>query len=349
MATATVIGTGLIGTSVALALTAQGVTVHLTDRDPAQAAAAQALGAGRTEPAAGPVDLAVIAVPPDHVAPVLADCQRLDVARSYTDVASVKSGPWQAVTDAGLDTGRYLGGHPMAGRERSGPYAARADLFEGRPWVLTPRPDTHPATLAAVRELIALCGAVPVEMTPGNHDRAVALVSHAPHVIAAMTAARLEHADPGALALTGQGLRDTTRVAGGDPALWREILAANAPRVADVLQDVAADLGEMIAALRARDPDRVHGLLAHGHAGHARIPGKHGGTPAPYDVIRVHVGDRPGELARLLAAAHATGINIEDLTIDHTATAAGVAELQVAAPSTARLLRTLTAYGWRYS
>ncbi|WP_031227308.1 prephenate dehydrogenase [Streptomyces roseochromogenus] len=356
MRTVTVIGTGLIGTSIALALTAHGVRVHLADRNPVHAKAAQDMGAGTTKTPSHPVDLAVIAVPPDHVAATLYACQQQNLARAYTDVASVKTKPALATSALGCDMGTYLGSHPMAGRERSGPQAAKADLFEGRPWVMTPDEETHPDTLIAVREVIALCGAVPVVMTPAAHDRAVALVSHAPHVMAALMAARLQHADTTDLKLTGQGLRDVTRIAAGHPALWVEILAANAGATADVLEGVAADLEEMIAALRMASvagSDACVGkrvvidLLSAGQAGRERLPGKHGGPHTVYESMMVHVGDQPGELARLLACASDAGINIEDMAIDHTAAPSGIVELMVGRGNAARLSKELGRRGWR--
>lgn len=131
--TMAVVGTGLIGTSVALAARLRGVTVFLSDRDPLAARTAAALGAGLAEEPVGPVDLAVLAVPPSMVGGVLARAQRRFLARSYTDVASVKSLPVRMVLSQAPDPARFVGGHPMAGRERSGPLAARADLFHGRP------------------------------------------------------------------------------------------------------------------------------------------------------------------------------------------------------------------------
>lgn len=133
MRTALVIGTGLIGTSVALALAQRGVVVHLDDHDPEQARTAAALGAGTEEPPAGAVDLAVVAAPPAHVASLLADAMTRGVARGYLDVASVKGGPRRELEARGLDLSAYIGTHPMSGREKSGPLAATADLFEGAP------------------------------------------------------------------------------------------------------------------------------------------------------------------------------------------------------------------------
>ena len=161
MRTAAVIGTGLIGTSAALALTARGITVHLRDHDPDAARTAAALGAGVTDPPDGPVDLAVVAVPPAHVARTLAELQREKLARGYLDVASVKARPRRDLEALGCDLSQYIGTHPMAGRERSGPLAGTADLFEGRPWVLTPTPATDTEVLNLALELVALCRAVP--------------------------------------------------------------------------------------------------------------------------------------------------------------------------------------------
>lgn len=189
--TAAVVGTGLIGTSVALALTARGVTTYLIDRDEAAARTAAALGAGTFGAPPAPVDLAVLAVPPATVAEVLEEHQKDGLAQAYTDVASVKGRPQAELAARGCDLTSFVGGHPMAGRERSGPRAGRADLFDGRPWVLTPHPATRSAVLRRGLELVRLCGSVPVVLGPEAHDRAVALVSHVPHLLATLMAARL--------------------------------------------------------------------------------------------------------------------------------------------------------------
>ncbi|WP_086749818.1 prephenate dehydrogenase, partial [Streptomyces scabiei] len=251
MRTALVIGTGLIGTSAALALAQRGVAVHLTDHDPQQARTAAALGAGTEEAPGGPVDLAIVAAPPAHVAATLADAMRRGLARGYLDVASVKGGPRRELEELGLDLSAYIGSHPMSGREKSGPLAATGDLFEGRPWVLTPTRDTDTEVLNLALELVSHCRAVPVVMDADAHDRAVALVSHMPHLVSSLVAARLEHAEESAVRLCGQGIRDVTRIAASDPRMWIDILSANPGPVADLLADVSADLDETVQALRA--------------------------------------------------------------------------------------------------
>ncbi|GAA2155839.1 prephenate dehydrogenase [Kitasatospora kazusensis] len=357
MRTVAVVGTGLIGTSLALALVRRGLTVHLEDADPDAARTAASLGAGTTDPADGPVDLAVVAVPPALVGRVLADCQRRGLAHRYTDVASVKAGPRADVTALGCDTTHYIGSHPMAGRERTGPLAARADLFEGRPWVLTPTADTDTETLNAALEMVALCGAMPIVMDAGAHDRAVALVSHAPQLLSSLVAARLEHADETAVRLAGQGVRDVTRIAGSNPAMWVDILSANAGVVADILDELAADLGETVTALRALEAADeagrrsgaagIEAVLRRGNNGQARIPGKHGAPPTRYETVAVVLGDQPGELGRLFGEVGALGVNIEDVAIEHsTAQQVGFVQLSVAPSAVARLNTALREHGW---
>ncbi|MDQ1011649.1 prephenate dehydrogenase [Streptomyces sp. V4I23] len=357
MRTALVIGTGLIGTSAALALAGRGVEVHLVDHDAAQARTAAALGAGTDEPPEGRVDLAVVAVPPAHVATALAEAMRAGVARGYLDVASVKGGPRRELEALGADLSAYIGTHPMSGKERSGPLAATADLFEGRPWVLTPTRDTHTEVLNLALELVALCRAVPVVMDADAHDRAVALVSHTPQLISSMVAARLEDADDTAVRLCGQGIRDVTRIAASDPRMWLDILSANPGPVADVLAGVAADLDETVQALRALQAadeskrrtgaEGIEDVLRRGNAGRARVPGKHGAAPAAYETVAVLISDKPGELARIFADAGRVGVNIEDVRIEHaTGQQAGVVQLMVQPAAAQVLSASLRERGW---
>ena len=375
-----VIGTGLIGTSIALALRPRGVTVWLADADPAAARLAADIGAGTVlpgdvppgPPPGGPADVAVLAVPPQAVAPTLARAQASGLARWYTDVASVKVLPVRQARAAGCDMASFVPGHPLSGRERSGPAAARADLFLGRPWVICPVPPVPAEGLAAIGALARACGAEPAEVSAAEHDRWVALVSHAPHVLSAAMAARLADASDGALSLAGQGLRDVTRIAAGDTGLWTQILAANAAPVADVLAAVAADLAAVAEALAdtaqatgagagaspgakagagtgsgGQDLKDLAALLEQGGAGVARIPGKRGAPARAEAAVQVVIPDRPGELARLFQAAGEAGVNIEDIGIEHSpGLPVGVAELTVHPEAVGRLTEALAANGW---
>ncbi|MEE2038439.1 prephenate dehydrogenase [Nocardiopsis sp. CT-R113] len=385
----TVIGTGLIGTSIALALRARDVDVTLSDPDPSSLRLACDLGAGRpldesADPSAAPADVAVVAAPPAVVPAVLRRAQDRGLAHVYTDVASVKASVLAEAERLGCDMATFVPGHPMGGREKQGPGAARADLFLGRSWALCPTGKADPETVAAVAEVARLCGADPLVLDAGVHDRAVALVSHAPHVAASAVAARLVSGDAAALTLAGQGVRDVTRVAGGDPAMWTEILTHNAAPVADVLYAVAADLAATADALRGAAEEAgtggsdantavaggaapvpgtegagrppvgaevlapVRDLLERGRAGHGRIPGKHGTVRLPeYTVIPVVIPDEPGTLGRLFASAAAAGVNIEDVRIEHTpGLPLGVAQLHVLPEAVDAFVRALAADGW---
>jgi prephenate dehydrogenase len=347
-------GTGLIGTSVALALRAKGAEVWLSDADEATAKLAADLGAGVVVPdlrdAKGIADVAVLAMPPAVVGAMLGYVQECAVAEWYTDVASVKALPVAQARELGCDLETYVPSHPLAGRERHGPAAAQADLFLGRTWALCPLPETSPAAVAAVTSLAVACGAVPVTTDPETHDRWVALVSHAPHLVAVAMAARLapSTASADALGLAGQGLRDVTRIAAGDTALWTQILSANAGPVAEIVAAVAEDLAAAARDLAGESTKTdVAGLLDRGRAGVARIPGKHGGRARNFTVVQVVIADRPGELARLFNAAGAAGVNIEDIRLEHSpGLPVGVAELSVRPDQAATLLDAMEAGGW---
>jgi len=354
-----VVGTGLVGTSVGLALTRLGVEVSLHDPSPSAMALARDLGAGRlATPWDAPPDLVVVAAPPDVVADVIRRELAAHPGAVVTDVASVKSVVLRDLAASGADLRRYVGGHPLAGRERSGPVAARDDLFDGRPWVLTPAQRTDPEALNLVRSVATALGATVSTMGAAEHDEAVAVVSHVPQVAASLVAARLRDVPERAVALAGQGLRDVTRIAASDPGLWTQILAGNAPAVSRTLHALRADLEEVLRAVDALAADdhaggapgaraAVAGLVAGGNEGQARIPGKHGTAPTAYALVRVLVPDRPGELARLLQDVGRAGVNLEDLRLEHSqGRPRAVAEIAVVPAAAATLLAALTEHGW---
>jgi prephenate dehydrogenase len=365
-----VVGSGLIGTSVGLALRSRGVVVHLSDAEPGRAALAADLGAGSSGSPEQEPALVVVAVPAPEVPAVVNALGRKYLTSSFSDVASIKSQVQVDIESFEGLAARFVGGHPMAGRERSGAAVAQGDLFEGRPWVLTPSAATSPETLRRAQALVQLCGADAVLADASRHDEAVALVSHAPQVVASLMAARLEQADADLVALAGQGVRDVTRIAASDPALWTDILAGNARLVGSVLDRVAADLDAVREALHelARPPAHVHEpnavapdgldgspgprqvlteILRRGGRGRARLPGKHGGRPTSYATVQVVVSDRPGELARLFTAADGAGANVEDVAIEHApGHPVGVVELMVQPAAAAALGEALRAAGW---
>jgi prephenate dehydrogenase len=201
--------------------------------------------------------------------------------------------------------------------------------------------------VALVDALVLLCGAVPVRLTPEEHDRAVARTSHLPHLIAVLVAGRLADAPPEHLALSGQGVRDVTRIAAGDPALWQQIVTGNAAAVLGLLGEVRGQLDLLISAVENGEREELGALLDRGVAGTRAIPGKHGGPVRPMRSVFVSVPDHPGELARLFADAGGSGTNIEDVHIDHDpGRPVGLVELLVEEAGAERLLASLESRGW---
>lgn len=345
-----VVGTGLVGTSVALGLRRAGIPVWLRDRDPEALAVAVDRGAGVREPQEARPGLVVVAVPPAATAGAVGDALLRFPDAVVTDVASVKVPIQRALLAAGVPIGRYVGGHPMAGREVSGPAAARADLIDDRPWVIAPHPSADPAAVDAVRALATAVRAVPVVMPAPDHDRAVAVVSHAPQVLSSLLAARLLDTTDVTATIAGQAMRDMTRVAASDPGLWIDILAANAGPVAGVLDALRQDLARVVDALASIDRgghEVVADALRRGNAGRARVPGKHGAPGVPTAVVPVVVPDRPGELGRLFAAVAEAGMSVEDVRIEHAlGRPTGVVEMAVAEASARPLAEALRTGGW---
>jgi len=347
-----IVGSGLLGASIGLGLRQGGVDVALHDASPTALSLAVDYGAGRPAAEGDDPALVVVAVPPDLTARVVAEELAAHPAALVVDVASVKAAPLaELAAAAGADLARYIGTHPLAGRERGGAISARADLFVGRPWVITAREGADPARLGLVEDLVLDLGAVPVEMSPEEHDRSVALTSHVPQVVASLLAKRLIGAPDSAVALAGQGLRDTVRIASSSPELWVQILEANAPAVAEVLAGFRGDLDALLALLA--DPGAagsrrgIAEALEAGNRGVARIPGKHGQNRRFSQVV-VMVDDRPGELARLLSEVGQIGVNLEDLRLEHSPGAPiGLAELSVLPEAEPGLIADLESRGWR--
>lgn len=348
---AVVIGAGLVGASIGCALTAAGAVVHLEDRVSSHAIVAAGRGAGLiTAASAAAVQLVVVAVPPDAVAAVVAAALARFPNAVVTDVASVKTVVLDRLASVGmgahpLDRTRYVGSHPMAGSQHTGPLTASPDLFVDRTWVVTPHSDSAADAVHVVWTLAEVCGARIVEMPADLHDKAVAQVSHLPHLMSILTAGHLRDVPADALELSGQGIRDVTRIAGSDPVLWRQILTANQAAVRAELTGVRDDMDELLTVLD--DPEALEAFLARGRSGARSLPGKHG-APSRDDVaVVIEIPDAPGALARLFADVEAAGVNVEDLAIDHDPhREVGYLSVVVAPDRAESLSTTMVANGW---
>jgi len=347
-----IIGSGLLGTSIGLALRKLHVDVSLEDLSPAEQSLAIDFGAGRKLSQEDNVALVVVCVPPDVTAgTIISALQRFPDA-VVTDVASIKAAIFSELKASGADLSRYVGSHPMAGREKGGALSGRPDLFVGRPWVIAVEESTKASSVNLVEQLAADLGATSIRLSSKEHDRAVALISHAPQVISSLLAARFLDGEELDLSLAGQGARDTTRIAASDPKLWLQILSMNSSELLPVLKNFQSDLQAVIAAIEhvgtAGSLAKIGNTLERGNQGIARLPGKHGTRSTAYAQVIVMIDDKPGELARLFNEVGAAQVNIEDIKLDHaTGAQVGLVELSVLPHFEDKLLETLKLNGWR--
>ena len=337
-----IVGSGLIGTSIGLGLVQRGIAVEMVDSDPLAQALANDLTGGVVvvDP-----ELVILALPTSGLSQVIQSEINLNPQSTFMDVGSVKSEVvLQVKTFAGLST-RFLPTHPMAGREIGGAGSARADLFQGRSWILTPEADCAPESKNLVLELITILGATPIELSAEDHDAAVAKISHLPQIAASLVAKQLTGTPAEWMELAGQGLRDTTRIAGSDEKLWKEIIYSNRAEISELLISLQNDLTQMIKSLD--DPTKIADLIASGRDGKAMIPGKHGGKAREYSYLPIVIDDKPGQLGAIFNECAAMQVNVEDLNIEHSpGQLSALITLSLSADDADKLSAHLTSIGW---
>lgn len=317
----TIVGTGLIGASLGLAACGRGRHVVGWDPDAASLAAAVRRGAvepaGSLEQALEGAELAVVAAPvaalPAAVAEVL---ERSGAETTVTDVGSTKA----SVIAAAGSSGRFVGGHPLAGSEARGADNASAGLFEGATWFLTPTAQTEAARHRQVHGFVAELGAFPVAIDPAGHDLLVAMTSHLPHVLANLVVnrageSRIGGHDP--LASAGGSLRDMTRIAGANPKMWLDVLLDNAEAVAGELEQLRARIVEVEAALLNADGDFLANFIGEAAGNRRRMLETSFPDAGALHRLSVHVADEPGVFAAITQALGAERINIEDFGLEH--------------------------------
>ncbi|MBW8826828.1 MAG: prephenate dehydrogenase [Acidobacteria bacterium] len=340
---AVVVGTGLIGGSIGLALRERGWYVTGRDQDGARAARALDLGALDAIGDDPLAELTVIATP---VGAVPAEAAKaLAGGGVVTDVGSVKS-----TVVAAVDHPRFVGGHPMAGSEQEGVEGADANLFAGAVWVLTPVENTDADAHSLVRSLVASLGADVVELPPRRHDELVAVVSHVPHLTAATL---MQLASEGAqehaalLRLAAGGFRDMTRIASGHPGIWPDICVENRDAIVEVLGRLEAALRSMRETVASEDRAGLLASLERARTARTNLP-RRGAAPGELAELRVPVPDRPGVLAEITTLASELGVNIVDLEIAHSGEGgAGVLILMVEQKAIDLLRGGLVARGYR--
>jgi prephenate dehydrogenase len=315
-----VVGTGLVGTSVALAAGRAGSHCRGFDSDSAVLDRAAALGAVQAAPslaeAIEDAELVVVAVPvgaaPSVVREVLAAVGPDTVV---TDVASTKR------SLATVSDPRFVPGHPVAGGVTGGPGRAAADLFDAATWFLTPTEASSAESVGRVERFVASLGARSVRTDAAAHDRLLALTSHLPHALSNLLMLRVAEAaasDDAPLAFAGASLREMTRLAGANAAVWSDIFLGNADEIAAALAGLRASLDELEQTLRSGDRERVEATIAAAADARERLESfAYRTAPAQLNRIRIRVPDRPGVLARITQILGAAQINLEDFELRH--------------------------------
>lgn len=354
---AQVVGTGLIGGSVGMALRHAGWWVTGEDSDPRRAARALEVGAVDAVGFDVGAAVTVVAVPAGAVAGVVKHVLCLQdqgyppaagaakVLQVVTDVAGVKEGVVRAVAHP-----RFVGGHPMAGSEQEGVDGAMPDMFLGATWALTPGEETDPQAFSQVQSLVRSFGANTVTLSPRRHDELVALVSHTPHLTAAALmniAADVAESDATLLRLAAGGFRDMTRIAAGHPGIWPDVVAENRDAILSGLDRLSASLSALRAAVADGNRSELLRLLERARERRVNLPA---GAPALDKAmeVRVPVPDRPGVIAEVATVLGAAGVNIFDLEIAHSAEGErGVLVLVVDASAHELVRSTLVGRGFR--
>lgn len=337
MPAASILGTGLIGASVGIGL--RGLGWHVLGWDPDPAALAGALRCGGIDQAASTVetaidavDLIVLAGPPVAIE----DCLRnLTTEALVTDVAGVKA----PMVDAARHLRHYVGGHPMAGRESSGPEGASGSLFRGATWVIT-TDGAGEEDLEKMESFITGLGAVPVRMGAVDHDAAVAAISHLPQVVASALVNRVAR-QPSALDLAAGGFRDLTRIALSDPRWWSDVLVENRAALAELLRQLGTDLAGWADLLESGDREQVGAEMLAARTARRSLT-------APVAAVGVVLDDKPGEIARVGHALESSGVDLRDLQLRHaTHGGGGVLTLSVRAAEVEVLKQALLEDGFR--
>ncbi len=316
------VGVGLIGGSLGLALRARGVASDVRGVDPAPGALDAALRCGAITTgcddiptAVSGADVVVVCAPVGAIPGLVHDVLAVaDEGTVVTDAGSAKSAVLQALTPAERE--RFCGGHPVAGGEQSGVQGARADLFEGAIWFLTPTAETRPALLERVHGMVAATGAVPVAVAADVHDHLMALVSHLPHVLASALMRQAASTAPQgreALRSAGPSFRDLTRVAGANPRLWADILLSNRDAVLAETRRHRTQLADVEAALERGDREWLEAFFATAATGRQRLLDQEDTGGGEVVRIVVAVPNRPGVLSEIATALGHAHINIEDL------------------------------------
>ena len=342
---ARIVGAGLIGTSIALRLKERGWSVELSDSDTVNEAIAKDLVgeiAERTAP-----EIVVIATPPNSVFETIKREYEINPNAVFIDVTSTKTKLHVEIASLSGLSSRFVGTHPISGREVGGPQSARSDLFDGRAWIVTSTQTEDLQAIRFVEEFIHILGGVPYQMSPEEHDYLFARISHLPQLLSTALAAASEPVG-GSIDLAGQGLRDMLRLSGSKFELWNEILLANRDEVLESIQTFKKKVLEIEESLRLNDSAQLANIFAVANTMHGKLSGKHGLRPREYSYLNVVIEDKPGQLSSIFNECAEISVNVEDLALEHSPKQeTGLIRLALSSGDAERLHVHLKKKGWR--
>jgi prephenate dehydrogenase len=344
--TVKIIGCGLIGTSIALRLKELGEKVWVEDKSPANLALARDLiGNHESEPAN--FDLIIIATPISAIIDVLSNLKNFNENSTVIDIGGLKSKLILKVEDFKDIAPIFISAHPMAGREFVGPSNARADLFEGRAWLLTKTSQSNAKSVDIAKKLGRDLGATSYELSSKDHDSTIAAISHMPQVLSSLMGHLLNNESVDSLNFAGQGLRDVSRLADSDREMWSHLLLENSEEILPRINSAIDLLQKLHDDLSTNNEDGVDQFLAKGKAGRERIPGKHGAKPRTYSYLPIVIDDKPGQLARIFDECAQCSVNVEDLSIEHSPNQeTGLITLALSQADALKLKAHMQSKGW---
>ncbi|HAX04740.1 MAG TPA: hypothetical protein DCX77_03605 [Acidimicrobiaceae bacterium] len=339
-----IIGTGLIGGSMALALGEAGWHVTGIDIDPQRAERAREIGVIDAIGIDPEAELTVVAVPARALEVEIRNALE-QTKGMVTDTGSVKT-----MVARNIDDPRFVPGHPMAGSEQDGVDGADQRIFDGAVWVLTPTEGTDDLGLRQLQTILSSMGCDVVTMTPERHDALVAVVSHVPHLTAASLMCLADDRsldDAPLLRLAAGGFRDMTRIAAGHPEIWLDICEQNSDAIITVLDEFSDRISRIRGLVAESDRDGLTTVLSQARRARTNLPSR---TVRPQDLleIRIPIPDRKGQIANITMLAADCDVNVADIEVAHsTEGAQGVLVLVVARAEVQRFLAVLAGQGYK--
>lgn len=339
-----IVGSGLIGTSIALALKQAGCSLQMVDIDPQAQQLANKLtnGSDLDQP-----DLIIIAADIASNKSLILKALEDNKESIVIDIASVKSNLIQEVAKLSANAKNFVSSHPMAGREVGGGHSARADLFSARAWIGISSDQSSPKAKQTLEFVVKSCGATLYWLTDKDHDEIVARISHLPQIISTSLAGLINETNENTLNLAGQGLRDVMRLAASDGRIWSELLIENKDSVLKNIEEMIKRLQSLGDQVKGSDAEGVKKFFIDANKGLQKIPGKHGLSPRNYAYLSVVINDEAGQLAKIFNECAKVQVNIEDLSIEHSpGQLTGLITLAIAEKDFAKLSEHLSACGW---